>query len=218
MSRKLEEKQQRRLAEERKRQEQHRAARRRNLLTFGIMGLVAALVVVLIVVERRGSEGPVGVAAEQAGCTEIERPEELGREHVADGTPVQYSSSPPTSGPHYDRAGDAGFYGPDAVGTTPPERFVHNLEHGQIVIWYRPNAPQGVIDNIDDYISKQSGNQALALVAVPYEDLDDRYTLALTAWGAMQSCAEVSEDVIGAFREQFQGRGPEQVGIPTYEG
>lgn len=64
---------------------------------------------------------------------------DMGNTHVATGTVVKYTYCPPASGRHYIGAGigpiAARPYGPnDAV---IPEGWVHNLEHGGLVILYR---------------------------------------------------------------------------------
>lgn len=217
MSRKLEEKQRRREAEERRKAAERRAARRRNLLTFGLIVLIGVAVVALVVSERNKQVNPsaaadIGVPAARAGCSDIQRPEDLGADHVAEGTHVEYSSRPPTSGPHYDTPASAGFYS----SPLDPRQVVHNLEHGQIVIWYRLDAPQQVIDDIEAYV--ESDDTGIALLGVPYDDIPDEYTLAVTAWGALRYCAQVSPEVLDDFRAQFQGKGPENVGVPTFSG
>jgi Protein of unknown function (DUF3105) len=182
--------------------------------------VVAVIVVGAIYFQRQEESQPVGVAAEQAGCTGIEEPAESeSRAHVADGTPVDYSTSPPTSGDHYATPADPDFYPPQGIDQIPAERFVHNLEHGQIVFWYRPDAPDAVVNDIEDYIDKQSGSQDIALLATPYEDVDSPHTFAMSAWGATQSCTRFSEAVVNAFREEYQGHGPEnpQVQMPTFD-
>lgn len=58
--------------------------------------------------------------------------EDLGRDHVPDGTLVAYNSNPPTSGPHYDEWARAGVYeNPVSDG-----HLVHSLEHGYIILSY----------------------------------------------------------------------------------
>ena len=64
---------------------------------------------------------------------------DMGRTHVAVGTKVTYTYCPPASGHHYAASG-AGpiqprLYGPND--STVPEGWVHNLEHGAMVILYR---------------------------------------------------------------------------------
>jgi len=64
--------------------------------------------------------------------------DDMTRSHVAVGTPVTYTFCPPASGKHYNASGEGPiaprFYGPDD--TAIPEGWVHNLEHGGLVILY----------------------------------------------------------------------------------
>lgn len=215
MSKKLEQKQQRRAAEERRAAEQKKAALKRNALTIGAALLVTAIVVTAIVMQRNSGTGPgatenVGVAAAQAGCEEIEKPDEQEGAHIEVGTPHDpYSSSPPTSGPHYVEPAVASFY-PDQQTT---EQLVHNLEHSQIVIWYQPDAPAETLDSIEAVV----GQESQATLAAPFPDIEPPYQLALTAWGALQRCEQVSQEVIDDFRREYQGKGPEQI-VPPFEG
>ena len=70
-----------------------------------------------------------------------QKQDDMGRTHVAVGTPVRYTFCPPASGPHYNAAGQGPiqprFYGPDD--TTVPQNWIHNLEHGTLVILYNCN-------------------------------------------------------------------------------
>ena len=64
--------------------------------------------------------------------------DDMTRGHVVVGTPVTYTFCPPASGKHYNASGQGPiaprFYGPDD--TTVPEGWIHNLEHGGLVILY----------------------------------------------------------------------------------
>jgi hypothetical protein len=64
---------------------------------------------------------------------------DMGHNHVAVGTKITYATCPPTSGQHYSAPGAGpirpGFYGPDSK--AEPGGWVHNLEHGYIVVLYR---------------------------------------------------------------------------------
>jgi hypothetical protein len=152
------------------------------------------------------------VGEDEAGCTGIQTVEVEGQQHVADGVNVQYNTTPPTSGNHYETPADPGFYPPATAAQIPEERFVHNLEHSQMVIWYQPAAPADVREDLEAYIDKQPGQQSIALLGVPYDQAPKPVTI--TAWGAMQTCEGISEDVLNAFRERFQGKGPEEVAPP----
>ena len=215
MSKKLEQKKARREAEQRRIAEQKKAAFRRNALTIGAALLVTAIVVAAIWFQKEEATAPggaenVGVAAAQAGCGEIEEPEEQEAAHIEVGEPHDaYSSSPPTSGPHYVEPAVASFY-PDQQTT---EQIVHNLEHSQIVIWYSPDASPETLDSIEAVVSQESQ----ATLAVPYPDIEPPYEIVLGAWGAMQQCEQVSQEVIDDFRREYQGQGPEKL-VPPFEG
>jgi hypothetical protein len=215
VSKKLQQKQARRLAEERRKAELRRAARRRNLVTLGIAALVIVAIGALVVSEREAENAPVGVSASEARCSDVSEFEATSREHIPEGSQHEpYNSSPPTSGPHYGNPAQTGFY----TSALAPEQLVHNLEHGQIVIWYAPDAPDAVKEDVEQIVS----DQPIATVASPYEgELEGN--LALTAWlaaeqgggggsdgtGVMQTCEQVSQGVVNEFRRNFQGRSPE---------
>jgi hypothetical protein len=63
----------------------------------------------------------------------------MGNSHVAVGTVVKYTYCPPASGRHYFASGQGPIaarpYGPNDV--VIPEGWVHNLEHGGLVILYK---------------------------------------------------------------------------------
>ena len=221
MSKKLEQKQQRREAEERRNQEAKRQQRKRNMITLGIAVLVIALVAALVISDRKKAEGPVGVAAEEADCTEKEEFEAAGAEHIAEGAPHEpYNSTPPTNGPHHDSPAQAGF----SAEPIEPEHLVHNLEHGMIVIWYNPGAPQELKDQLQAVVEQEFA----ATVAAPFEGLDKNFYLS--AWNKLPSdgedsegtgytigCDAVAQEVIDDFRREHQGKGPEAV-TPPFKG
>jgi hypothetical protein len=86
--------------------------------------------------EPSATPTPAADASPQLGYVQPD----MGNAHVAPGTSVRYTNCPPASGRHYNQPGVAGPiparpYGPnDAV---IPEGWVHNLEHGGLVILYR---------------------------------------------------------------------------------
>ena len=227
MSKKLEDKRARRLEEERRKAARQKEARRRTLLTTGIAVLVAALVVFLIISERQGERAventPIGVPLAEAECSNAENLPDLGQEHIDVGTQHEpYNSSPPTSGPHYEQQAASGFYPAEL----PPEQVVHNLEHGQVVIWYSPDAAGDTVGMIEDYVERENDKAARRtdprtgqpelepLLAVPYADIQDGATYALTTWTNLQTCDRFSSAAVDDFREQYQGLSPERLAAP----
>lgn len=74
----------------------------------------------------------------------IDSPPDRGGKHVVEPTVVDYPDNPPASGPHWPVWQQPwGFY-PDEL---PRERWVHNLEHGGIVLLY--NCPAGCPEVIE---------------------------------------------------------------------
>lgn len=68
--------------------------------------------------------------------------DEMPHTHVAQGTQVQYDHNPPTSGCHYNLGyGTAPIQAGVYNQAIPAEYWVHNLEHGYIVVLY--NCPNG---------------------------------------------------------------------------
>ncbi len=64
--------------------------------------------------------------------------DDLARQHLDVGEKARYTYCPPASGAHYNQAGQGPirprYYGPDDP--TTPQGWIHNLEHGGIVILY----------------------------------------------------------------------------------
>ena len=224
MSKKLQDKQRRRLAEQMRREQQRRAARRSNLITVTIAVVIIGVVSYFIISERSGESdapaAPEGVAAADAGCDEVEEHDVEGSNHVDSTAEVDYETSPPTSGNHWGNGlqSDPGFY-PEAP---EDESLVHNLEHGQIVIWYSQDASSETIDNLQTFTESANDPGAVEageppIITVPYDDVDEGMSYVLTAWGASQACARYSLAAINEFRTRYQGRGPEQA-TATFSG
>jgi len=73
---------------------------------------------------------------------------DMGNLHISIGSSQRYAYCPPASGPHYNNPGVDGpipakYYGPDEG--TRPEGWIHNLEHGAVVILY--NCKMGACDD-----------------------------------------------------------------------
>ncbi|MGH2749785.1 MAG: DUF3105 domain-containing protein [Actinomycetota bacterium] len=217
MSKKLQEKQQRRLAEEAKRARQKKDHRRANLITVGIAALVVLAVAAVLVFQGEDPADDVGVGVSEANCTERDTFESEGNQHVDVGTPVEYAANPPTTGNHWppEAVSDAGFF----EEPIPPQSLIHNQEHGQIVIWYDPDAPPEVIDDIETMVGQEGGG---VNIAAPWDDIEEPHNYVLSAWsgeadeGVQQSCELASQEIWDEFRADFQAKGPENVGFPTF--
>jgi hypothetical protein len=76
-------------------------------------------------------------------CAAQEVPNE-GWKHVEVGSEITWANNPPASGPHYPYWAQYGIFA-EAV---PRGYWVHNIEHGTVVLLYRPDAPEEAIASV----------------------------------------------------------------------
>ena len=229
MSSRAEEKERRRqerLAEEQKAQAS--ADRRKRLAIVG--GAVLALAVAAIVVfallsggddkdsKKPSIEGltipPVAIAdladaAKAAGCEVKEVPNE-GSTHTSD--PVEYKANPPTSGDHNPIPADDGVYEP---GNEPAkEAYVHSLEHGRIIVQYKPGTPERTIGQLELVVNERFKGAEGYHMLMFQNNTNMEPAVAATAWDNALTCPSMNDkvfDAIRAFRKQFTDKGPEFV-------
>ena len=116
--------------------------------------------------------------------------------HVRDGTRVSYSTTPPTSGSHWDKWMPCGSYDEEI----PDERVVHNMEHGHVVISYNLSEPAGA-ERMRQLASDLPDLNEWGVVR-PYAQIPDG-TVAMTAWGIIDQVKGVDEDGIRRFYETY---------------
>jgi hypothetical protein len=130
-----------------------------------------------------------------------------GNAHVADGTTITYKNYPPSSGTHYSTPAQAGFY------DTPQQEgnFVHSLEHGYIVLYYKPDVPDATKQQLKDLMTKlpMSKYNKVKMVIVPYTNMTTPFAIA--AWDRLLPMSDYNYDVIQTFYQQYVDRGPEDV-------
>ena len=130
-----------------------------------------------------------------------------GRTHIQVGVahPV-YNSNPPSSGWHYANPADPGFYDTEIA----DEYIVHNLEHGDVWIAYRPGIS-------DDIVVKLRAFASARTVIAPREA--NTTDIALVAWGNVDvfniENKQLNETRIHDFIARYENRGPEKVPANT---
>ncbi len=129
--------------------------------------------------------------------------------HVAQGSAISYAYNPPSSGPHYPSPTNWGFY-KQAV---PAGTWVHNLEHGGIVVLYQCSGTctdvQAQLQTLYSQLPTESQFQERKVVITPYPNLDHR--LRIQAWGWTMPLDTVDTQAIDAFYNEHVDKGPEQV-------
>ena len=125
--------------------------------------------------------------------------------HIDNDQTVEYSTSPATSGDHWATPISCGFY-EDGLSD---ERIVHNLEHGNIVVSYNL-ASEEEVDQLRDAL-ESIGKNAIWGVARSYDKIPSG-TVALAAWGVLDTMQEVDKDRIKTFFDTYSGAlGPERI-------
>jgi len=165
--------------------------------------LVAVLVIVAAVVTRSILSGPT------VRLNQTEQPPSAAGIHVAVGSSIQYEYNPPSSGPHYPSPANWGIY-PQAL---PPGTWVHNLEHGGIVLLYQcPSScadVQAQLQTVYSQLPQEQQFHERKVVLTPYANLD--HLLRIQAWGWTMSLDTVDTAAIDAFYNEHVDKGPEQI-------
>jgi Protein of unknown function (DUF3105) len=190
---------QRRIEEQRRKIEAHARSqrRRRALWAAAIVVGVAVLIALAFFVLR-----PAPVAQGR------QVPIEGSRQHVPQGTDIVYKNRPPSSGDHYDQPAGYGVYDR----TLPTGNWVHSLEHGGIVVLYKPDqCDQACVNVLKDAYNSSPSSQYFPgvhkMIVQPYEDMDT--PIAVVAWGWEDDMDQPDKDRILAFYRAHVDRGPE---------
>jgi Protein of unknown function (DUF3105) len=235
VSSRKEQKERLRREREAREREAREAERRRRLIGYGAAGalVLAVLVVVAVLLVAGGGGGDeasaevlpdggsvpeqrttdLNAAVKSAGC-ETRSFRAKSRDHSADiAESIPYESNPPTSGKHFQEPADDGAYGE----APPDSALVHTLEHGRVIIWFKPSLPKDARADLkalfdeDDY----------QMVIVPRRNMP--YAVAASAWsaqpeplgtGRLLGCKRFDDGVFDAlrlFRDEYRGDGPEPV-------
>lgn len=175
------------------------------------IGLIAVILVAFggFIYQKKSSqpsEAIIGIQHKEQGKNHISR----GQEHEP------YNSEPASSGPHY---ADGGAPAPWGVYTeeVPEEVFLHNEEHGGVIVTYHP-----------DLLPADQLKKLQALFAPPYSDKSFKPSKAivtprpkntkaiqLAAWTYTLNLDEYDKETIRKFYLQRVGKAPEGAAGPN---
>jgi hypothetical protein len=167
-------------------------------------------------------------AAEQAaGCTGTHTdPLSPAAHHVT--SPIDYTKEKfgDTSGGTPPIPPSGGAHNPVSLGQVSrfypladkprPERAVHNLEHGFVVVWYDAKV---AATQVDELHTLSTSLPRLLTVGWWQSELPSNKHVVLTAWGRTERCDTVSMDVVRAFAAKYTDlpSAPEK-GLPAISG
>ena len=137
---------------------------------------------------------------------------DMGRDHVALNATVTYAFCPPTSGNHFNVVGSAPLprklYGPNVP--LKPGNWVHNLEHGYVVIAYKGDPGKDVLDQIQTIIDTAPPSAFSVancggdnkVIAVRFDSMSEPF--AVLAWDRALLLPEFDAQQISTFAQQWQ--------------
>ena len=161
-------------------------------------------------------EADLAAAMKAAGCKDeaVEEQEEdlysTGNAHTTDPNELpDYVSEPPSVGRHWVEYPEDDIY----EEAPPTQRIVHQLEHGRILVWVRPDLPAEQRAQFKALYDEDPYH----VIMLPREELKEPF--AVTAWvgetsGHILRCQDVNEntwDAIRAFKEKYRDKAPEFV-------
>jgi hypothetical protein len=146
-------------------------------------------------------------AAPTMGKASVSFAESIGANHLWEPEKITYEATPPSSGNHRPSWAKWGHYS-----YLPPQRWLHNLEHGGIALLYHPCAEPAVKDKLLQYAkaAKPSAGDLL-WVLTPYPGLPA--AAAAVAWENVMLAETVTHTELDDFVEKFHRKGPEDVGM-----
>ena len=90
-------------------------------------------------------------------------------------------------------------------------RLVHPLEHGRILIQYKPGTPKATVDQLEALLAENEDGYHMLL----FENTTGMESaVAATAWTHSVTCPEMNDKVFDAFRTfraRYIDKGPERV-------
>ncbi len=173
-----------------------------------------ALAGVALVSSGCGDDASVLTHPDGAGPCEV-RIDEWPREdatHVEVGAEIRWGSNPPSSGQHYPVWAKWAKAYPSAVDRG---YYVHNLEHGGVVLLYRCPAGCAEVPVALEAIGREladgscSGDVNARWLASPDPLLEPAVQVAAAAWGFTYRAACLDEASLRAFAAAHYAHGPE---------
>jgi len=142
-------------------------------------------------------------------CTMLESPVAgEGWMHVTEGSVITYAHNPPAGGPHYPIWARYMAF----TAAIPRGYWVHNIEHGAIVLLYRPDADPTLIAALNAAYAAIPDDPMCGhprALLTPDPDLDD--VIAVSANGFVLEADCVDEPTILAFVTAHRNMAPENV-------
>ena len=191
------------------RQRAERERRNRNIVIAVFAALILGGGGILVVLTNPPSflQGPAAVSNSHTAAYSV--PDE-GHTHVPDGTAITPKHEPPSSGNHYASPVAAGAYPTEL----PSGNWVHNLEHGYIVVVYRCSGAEcsdlaTQAKSVFNALPKEAKFNEVKFVSTSYQSMTPK--IAVLAWNKEQDMDIIDQKLISDFYNKYVDHGREDL-------
>jgi len=141
---------------------------------------------------------PIKSSSPKVECTNP--PSDYSPQHFCMNQVIKYNTTVPTHGDHrpiWPKFGEYRF--------VPVQRWLHNIEHGAVVMLYHPCTHPATVDKLRRIVKGCIRKH----VITPYTNLPEDRPLALVAWGCRMLMSDVDPDQVKQFIKSYGLKGPE---------
>ena len=181
--------------------QQRRRRMVRRALVLGVLVFVVGAVTAVVINNRRASARIISRL--EAGACQFDREsdddEGQGRNHVTGS--VGYQADPPAGGNHSPSPAAPNVY----ENPPPDEQVVHSMEHGDVVLWHKPDVGPEVVDGLRAIADRYERD----VLVVPRASM--RPAVAATAWHRRLLCPGFEREPLDLFVKSYRDKGPEKV-------
>jgi hypothetical protein len=173
-------------------------------IAVAVVIVVAAAAVGIGFIMSSGDGGGGSGAVAGPGDCQRQTFAALEASHVAElPEDYEYNSIPATSGLHNNQTAIWNLYDEPV----PEINYVHNLEHGGVVVQYGSDVPATAVTQIGDWYQEDTNGLIVAPLAEELEEekpeLADK--VVLTSWTHMMTCSTFDEGAFDGFVDDFRG-------------
>jgi hypothetical protein len=173
-------------------------------IAVAVLIVIAAAAVGIGFIMSGGDGGGGSGAIDGPGNCQRQTFAALEASHVAElPEGYEYNSIPATSGLHNNQTAIWNLYDEPV----PQINYVHNLEHGGVVVQYGSEVPQTAITQVGDWYQEDTNGLIVAPLAEELEEEKPELAgqVVLTSWTHMMTCTAFDENAFDGFVDDFRG-------------
>ena len=173
------------------------------IIVAAVIILAAAAVGIGFIMSSGGGDDGGGAIGDEDTC-QLQTFEALEASHVPElPEGYEYNSVPATSGLHNSQTAIWNLYDQPV----PQINYVHNLEHGGLVIQYGSEVPEAEVAALADWYQQDTRGVIIAPLAADFEEQDPALAdqIVATSWTHMLRCNSFDEEALSNFSDDYRG-------------